>query len=190
MNSALSFERPGRVGTCFLSDKIEFSFFASETLDEEIIQSAISSAIKTLQDQHRAELEVLKQEMQLKIDQMDIQMKELGKQVATQTYQALVTEDSPLVTKKDHAYLQQEISIINSQLSTLIRVFTNSNGQAPLTNEQRDLLVAASPPRTGKRLKQNRTPEKPGKAPDPFTQDSKVPSAASDSDEGMEGCED
>ena len=88
---------------------------ASETCDEDTIQSAISVAIKKLEDQHNVALKKLKQEMQSKIDEVSTQMKELGQQVATQTYQALVTEGSPLATKTDHAHLQHEMSQISTQ---------------------------------------------------------------------------
>ena len=52
----------------------------SETLEEDTIQSAISNAIKTLQEQHRQEIDQLKQEMQSKMAEMETQMKELGQQ--------------------------------------------------------------------------------------------------------------
>ena len=162
----------------------------SETFDEDTIQSAISTAIKTLQDQHRVELEILKKDMQQKLDKMEQQMKELGQQVAVQTYKALVNEESPLVTKADHAHLQHEMNVITSQLSTLIRMFKQSNDHAGSSKETNSSGTEnTSPPRTGKRLKQNRTPEKAGLVYDLFTQDSNGSSATSDPDEGMEGCE-
>lgn len=157
----------------------------SETLDEDTIQSAISSAIKSIQEQHRAELQQLKQEMQKKIDAMENQMQELGKQIVLQTYQSLVTDESPLVTKIDHANLQHEMSLITTQLSQLINMFSNANSPVGIP-----LPSTLSPPRNSKRLKQNRTPEKTSFHRDPFIQDSMDTSATSDPDEGVEGCED
>ena len=159
----------------------------SETCDEETIQSAISSAIKTLQEQHRRELEQLKQEMQKKMDEMESQMKDLGKQVALQTYQALVTEESPLAMKSDHVTLQHDMSIINTQLTTLINLISTGTGivTAPPSHQ----AITMSPPRNTKRHKQNRTPEKANLFGDHPTQENTVPSATSDSDEEFEGCE-
>ena len=68
---------------------------ASETLDEDTIQSAISAALTKLEIQHQAELNALKQEMQQKMFKLEGQMKEMGQQVAVQTYQKLVNEASP-----------------------------------------------------------------------------------------------
>ena len=162
----------------------------SETIDEATIQSAISAAIKTLQEQHRIELQDLKKEMQQKIESLETQMLELGKQVVYQTYQALVTEDSPLVTKTDHLQLQHEMNAINAQLSTLIQMVSVNTGLRPANQDQHPPNVT-SPPRTNKRLKQNRTPEKITYSSDPFTQDdNSLPSATSDPEEGFEGCED
>ena len=95
----------------------------SGTFDDATIQSAISTAIKKLEDQHRKELDQLKKEMQNKIDEVTHQMKELGQQVATQTYQALVKKESPLATKTDHAQLQHEMNLISTQLTTIIQMF-------------------------------------------------------------------
>ena len=107
-----------------------------------------------------------------------------------QTYKALVNEDSPLVTKMDHAHLQHEMSVITSQLSTLIRMFKQSNDKVLYPQELSPPgSPHTSPLRTGKRLKQNRTPEKAGLVYDLFTQESNASSATSDPDEGMEGCE-
>ena len=155
---------------------------ASETYDEGTIQSAISVAIKKLEEQYQAELQKLKQEMQKQIDEVTTQMKELGQQVATQTYQALVKEESPLVTKTDHAKLQHEINLISTQLTTIIGMF--KQGSTP--TESPTNITPGSPARFVKRQKPNRTPEKHS---DPSTQDHSVSSATSTSDEGMEGCE-
>ena len=153
---------------------------ASETLDEDTIQSAISNAIRTLQDQHRQEMDQLKREMQTKMDAMESQMQELGKQIVTQTYQALSTDDSPLATKTDHVRLQNDMNIISQQLSQLIQIV--SQGSSLHT-------TPTSPPRTGKRLKKNRTPEKQNALEDILMDDKTVTSATSDLDEGSEGCE-
>ena len=160
----------------------------SETYDEDTIQSAISNAIKTLQEQHRAELAKLKKEMQEKMEAMENQMQELGKQVATQAVQALLTDDSPLATKTEQAQLQNDIAVITNQLSTLIHLVSTGKNIATPSPEP-SVIALSSPPRTNKRLKQNRTPEKQN-LEEFFTQDSPVPSATSEPDEGMEGCED
>lgn len=163
---------------------------ASVTYDDETIQSAISAALKKLEDQHRVELEILKKEMQSKIDVVEDQMKELGKQVALQTYQALLTEDSPLATKSDHAHLQHEMNVISTQLSTLIQMFQSGIPSATATStSSRSQSDESSPLRTTKRPKPNTTPVKLFPDEDMLTQDASVSSATSDPHEGMEGCE-
>lgn len=168
----------------------------SETiLDEETIQSAISSALKKLEDQHRTELEALKKDMQNKMTAMENQMLELGKQIATQTYQALVTEDSPLVTKQDHAHLQTEMASITTQLTTLIELLKKGHIVTPMSLDEtqamsRDDPKATSTPPRHKRSKPNLTPQKPSRFEALLTQDDHLTSAASDLDEGSEGCED
>ena len=168
----------------------------SGTFDEETFQSAISAAIKKLEDQHRKELDQLKKEMQNKIDEVTNQMKELGQQVATQTYQALVKKESPLATKTDHAQLQHDMNLISTQLSTIIQMFRtipsghnifpiDSTAFTPGTKE----VTPASPPRHLKRSKLSTTPEKSPRQHDNQTQDYLLSSAASDSEESMEGCE-
>ena len=159
----------------------------SGTCDEETIQSAISSAIKTLQEQHRLELDQLKREMQKKMDEMESQMKNLGKQVALQTYQALVTDDSPLAMKSDHVTLKHDMSIINTQLTTLIQMV--SSGSGIMTASPMQPAITLSPPRNSKRHKQNRTPEKANLFGDHQTQENNTTSATSDSDEEFEGCD-
>ncbi len=154
---------------------------ASETYDEDTIQSAITAALTKLEAQHIAELATLKKEMQEKMHQMELQMQEMSQQVAVQTYQALVKEDSPLATKKDHAVMQQEITAVSKQLSTLIKLLT----KGPSIEDN----MITSPPRTIKRTKPSMTPEKNGDISTLFTQDTLLPSATSDPDEGMEGCE-
>ena len=161
----------------------------SETIDESTIQSAISVAIRTIQEQHRSELAELKQEMQRKMESLENQMLELGKHVVQQTYQALVTDDSPLVTKADHLQLQHEMNTITAQLSILIQMVSTSTGLLPTSLESIP-TNATSPPRTNKRLKQNRTPEKIPYSRDPLTQDdNSLPSTTSALDERFEECE-
>jgi hypothetical protein len=140
----------------------------------------------------------LKMEMQQKIEKMESQMKELGQQVAIQTYQALVNEESPLATKTDHANLQHDMTRISMQLSTLITMFqTAPPSQHNLAQISCDLNALAnpnassssSPPRNTKRSKPNLTPVKMNMLEEVFTQDCSVSSASSTPDEGMEGCE-
>jgi hypothetical protein len=169
----------------------------SEIFDEDTIQSAISVAIKKLEDQHRAELTKLKMEMQNKIDEVTTQMRELGEQVAVQTYQALLKEESPLATKTDHAQLQHEMNIISTQLATIINLFQASPNIQPsglrTTSVESSASVSnitpASPARTVKRPKPNRTTEKTPRTTELQTQDCSVSSATSISEESMEGCD-
>ena len=156
---------------------------ASETLDEDTIQSAISAALSKLEAQHKEDLAALKQEMQSKMADLETQMKEMSKQVAVQTYQALSSEESPLATKVDHATLQHEMNAISTQLSTLIDLFKREHQQTnPSIN---------SPPRTTKRTKPSTTPEKCTTPNDMLsTQEDYVTSTTFTPDEGMEGCED
>jgi hypothetical protein len=156
---------------------------ASETLDEDTIQSAISAALTKLEAQHQAELASLKKEMQEKMEELESQMKEMSQQVAVQTYQALASESSPLATKTDHATLQFEMNAISKQLSTLIKLFQ--------ANSQEDPNSTASPPRTTKRNKPSNTPPEKERdiESDIFTHGTSVSSATSDPDEGMEGCD-
>ena len=152
----------------------------SETLDEDTIQSAISAVIEA---KHRAELENLKKEMQQKMTAIENQMKELAKQVAVQTYQALVNDDSPLVTKTDQEHMKHDIQALSQQMATLIQMFQSS--QAPKEN-----VGPTSPPRTIKRPKPNSTPEhQPNKSYDIYSQDTHGTSATSNLDEELEGCE-
>ncbi len=152
----------------------------SECYDEDTIQSAISVAIKKLEDQHREELKKLKLEMQSKIDEVSNQMKELGQQVAVQTIQALVKEESPLVTKTDHVNLQNEMSLISTQLSTLINM---------LQHHQPTDITPQSPARTSKRSKPTTSPAKMLSYETPGTQLCSVSSATSRLEEEMEGCD-
>jgi hypothetical protein len=161
----------------------------SETFEEDTIQSAISNAIKTLQEQHQREIDQLKQEMQNKMEAMENQMKELGKTIVVQTYQALSTEDSPLATKTDHIRLQNDVSVITKQLSQILQLVSKGlNPVAPSPSSTTDSTM--SPTRNGKRLKKNRTPEKTNFVEDMITDDQYGPSATSDLDEESEGCED
>jgi len=119
-------------------------------------------------------------EMQGKIDEVTNQMKELGQQVATQTIQALVKEESPLVTKTDHANLQQEMSLISTQLSTIISMFQH---------HQPTGITPQSPARTSKRSKPTTSPAKLMSFQPPGTQEHPLSSATSDLEEEMEECE-
>jgi hypothetical protein len=128
--------------------------------------------------------------MQEKMQAVEDQMKDMGSTIAAQTYQALVTHDSPLATKTDHAHLQHEIGVISSQLHTLIDMFKSgvSTGAHHLTPTP---AAPTSPHRTSnKRLKHNLTPEKTNKFEDLLTQANSDSSAASALDEDSEGCED
>jgi hypothetical protein len=154
---------------------------SSETLDEDTIQSAISAALSKLEAQHKAELAILKQEMQNKMDQLENQIQEMTEKVAVRTYQALVQEESPLVTKNDHVLMQHEINGMSKQLSALVQILTNSHPQ--------DGHEIQSPPRTTKRTKPSTTPQKITALSEILTQETPVTSATSDPDEGMEGCE-
>lgn len=176
---------------------------ASETLDEDTIQSAISAAIKKLEGQHQAEIKKLRQELQTELDSMKSQMTEMAQIVATQTYQALATADSPLATKVEFAKLDHRQSIQESQLATIIELLKGSH---PPTD---------SPPRNLKRTKPTLTPVKknlctevlfdntstitsPADSIVPHNSmvafsprdDCTVTSATSDPIEDMEGCED
>ena len=82
----------------------------------------------------------------MKINNMEAKMMELGKQVlATQTYRALVNDESPLVTKKDHAVLQQSISNITNQMSQLLQALQGNQNSDSMTLMQ-DPSVTMSPP--------------------------------------------
>ena len=135
-----------------------------------------------MEEQHQKELSQLKLEMQQHIDAVETQMKELGQQVAAQTYQALVREESPLATKTDHAHLQQEITIISTQLTHLINMFQYDRTALISSTEN-------SPPRIHKKSNHNRTPLKPCNLEQVFTQEESFSSATSNPEEEMEGCE-
>ena len=170
---------------------------ASETFDEDTIQSAISTAIKKLEEQHQAELSQLKLEFQQKLDAVEHQMKNLADQVVSKTYQALVKDESPLVTKADHAHLQHEISVVTSKLTTIIELFQNSKIPLPPTDIVHTTPYPSGEPlppsfssRTTKRPKPTLSPIKMSVCEDMYTQEKSVSSATSDPDEGMEGCDD
>lgn len=161
----------------------------SETLDEDTIQSAISVAIKKLEDKHQIEFNNLKREMQQQIEDVNNKMKELVQQMAVQTYQALVQEESPLATKTDHATLQHEMSLISTQLSTIIHLVQN-NKTTPQKVVTSDGLPHSPARLSTKRSKPNMTPEKPLRTGPLFPKELSVSSATSDPEEVMEGCED
>lgn len=181
---------------------------ASETLDEDTIQSAISAAIKKLEAQHQAEINKLRQELRTELDLMKNQMKEMAHAVATQTYQALATEDSPLATKAEFARLDHRQSIQENQLATIIELLKGGHSKEDdITSRSID---TTSPPRNLKRTKPTLTPVKKNLCTDVFStqstddehqsselnmtsqslDDDTVPSATSDPFEDMEGCED
>ena len=160
----------------------------SETLDEDTIQSAISAALMKLEAQHKADLAQLKKEMDEKLAAVQQQMIDLSQQVAMQTYQALIQDDSPIVTKTDHAHLQHEINVMSTQLTTLIQMLQQGSN-SPVSNQLALVPILTSPPRTTKRAKPSMTPEKPSHFDDLLTQDTLGPSAASFPEEGEEGCE-
>lgn len=170
---------------------------ASETFDEETIQSAISVAIKKLEDQHKHDLAQMKRDMQVQIDELRFQMQDLGQQVATQTYQALVKEESPLVTKTDHAQLQHEMTCISTQLTTLIGMLQPNLPALqsfPISNlhQHQHPTMDITPMNLDRKLlkrKPSSTPEKPPRQHEPSTQDCSISSASSDSEQSMEGCE-
>ena len=168
----------------------------SETLEEDTIQSAILAAIKKLEDQYKTELEKLKHEFQKKMDSVQNQMAEIGEQGATQTYLALVKEDSPLATKHDTEVLRQDVSLIKTQLAAIIQWFQAGNqvpGPPGLLPQPTTTTVVHTPPSSQKtdpkRSKVYTTPEKMRPLDFSKSQDQSVSSAAS-TYEGMEGCED
>lgn len=167
---------------------------ASETLDEETIHSAISAAIRKLEDQHKAEMEKMRTEFQMKLEKVENQMKELGTQVATQTYQALVKEESPLATKADQENIRQDITIIKTQLNAILKFFAqdkSSHHETPAAMNQ--TAVTHTPPPVfdthAKKSKVYTTPVKMRPLGDLYTQDDSVTSATSSPVEDMEGCE-
>lgn len=166
---------------------------ASETLEEDTIQSAISSAIKKLEDKYQAELAQLKSEFQTKLSEVESQMKELGKQVATQTYQALVKEDSPLATKNDQEVLRQDVILIQTQLATLLQLFQPGNSTSAQFPQMNTPSLAHTPPsrkdHESKRTKVTTTPVKMKSLDKYDTQDLSVSSATSSYEDGMEGCD-
>ena len=123
--------------------------------------------------------------MQTKFDFLENQMKDLGKTVAVQTYQALVSHESPLVTKADHIRLQTEISLISTQLSTLLKHFHPASNTETGTNEVHD----SSPIRNIKRSKPSTPPESPTLEGKNSNDDYSVSSTTSTHNSKMEGCE-
>jgi hypothetical protein len=105
-------------------------------------------------------------------------------QVAVQTYQALVKEDSPLATKQDHEVMKHEIQAMSKQLATLIQMFQKAAPTIVQNNSD-----PTSPSRHTKRPKPNRTPVKTNSLSELFTQDTVETSATSTFDEDVEGCE-
>lgn len=159
----------------------------SETLDEDTMQSAISQAIKTLQEQHRAEMKKLQQDFDQQLKELENKVIDIGKQTVAQTYQALVQDDSPLATRTDHLKLQNQVDNINVQLAQIIHMLTQTSSDKNARTA--DFSCPFSPPRTGKRLNSNRTPEKYTQDTEFLTQSHDFTSATSDLDVGMEGCE-
>lgn len=170
---------------------------ASTTLDEDTIQSAILSAIKKLEEQHHVEMTKMKLEFQEKLDAVEKKMVEIGTNVATQTYQALTGDGSPLATKQDQEYLKQEVSLIQTQLATIIKMFNTGQTLPQEEKKQPDSMPVSilqhTPPSNhdtaSKRSKVYFTPVKMKPLDDLFTQDHSVSSTNSTPEEEMEGCE-
>ena len=123
--------------------------------------------------------------MQTKFDFLENQMKELGKTVAVQTYQALVSNKSPLVTKADHIRLQTEISLISTQLSTLLKHLHPASNTEIGKTEAND----SSPTRNIKRSKPSTPPKSPTLGGKNSNDDYSVSSTTSTHNSKMEGCE-
>lgn len=123
------------------------------------------------------------------MQKMESKVIEVGKQMVANTYKALVNDESPLATRLDHLKLQHQVDNINSQLAQIIRMMTTTTTPQDQPRNDHEPMPF-SPPRTGKRPNQNRTPEKNSSNKEWFTQETAVSSAASDLDARMEGCED
>lgn len=168
----------------------------SETLDEDTIQSAISMAIRKMEEKHKADMEILKQEFQSKLEAVESQMKDLGKQIAVQTYQALVKEGSPLATKTEQEILRQDVSLIKTQLATLIDMFQRPPNTKTTSGdmERQSPVMPHTPPKgsdiQSKRTRVTTSPIHMASLDDIYTQEISGSSAASIPEEDMEGCED
>jgi hypothetical protein len=163
----------------------------SETFDEDTFQSAISSAIKKLEERHQAEMAQLKSDFNAKLEAVELQMKELGKQIVHQTYQALVHEESPLATKIDHEILRQDVTVIKMQLKTLIQLAQKSTGGSSAEVSQPSMTH--TPPKLDdantKRTRMTKSPIPMQSLEEIYTQEILGTSAASIPEEDMEGCE-
>lgn len=164
----------------------------SETLEDDTIQSAISAAIKKLEDQHKSDLMQLKQEFQAKLAAVESQMKNISQQVASQTYQALTGEGSPLATKADNEHLRLDINVMKTQLATLLSFFQTKQTDTTIQMTNPSLPHTPPPSHTThpKRSRVYTTPVKMKPLGDDPHQEYSVSSAASTSDTGMEGCDD
>jgi hypothetical protein len=174
---------------------------ASETLDEDTIQSAISASIKKLEVQHQAEITKLRQELRKELDSMKTQMTEMAQLVAMQTYQALTTADSPLATKVEFARLDHRQSVQENQLATIISLLQgkqpsdnittttmdfsdekarNSNSHQHQSQDQyfeSPITQSSSPPRNLKRTKPTLTPVKKNLCDTSFPEQNKMDSS-------------
>jgi hypothetical protein len=132
----------------------------------------------------------MKQQFEERLQTIESKVLDVGLQVVTQTYQALVSEDTPLATKADQMGLQHQINNINGQLSQIIGLLKNSSDKQDI-RESPIGPCFPTPPCTRKRPNQTRIPEKSENDDDTyFTQEAFETSAASNLDIGMEGCED
>ena len=148
----------------------------SETLDKETIQSAIAAAIKKLEAQH------LRQELRTELDAMKGKMNDMAQIVATQTYQALTTADSPLATKAEFARLDHRQSIQETQLATIIELLKNRPQNVDNTPGVQQTTAESSPPRSSKRTKPTLTPIKKNLCTEVFsTQNSNANTSTRDS---------
>ena len=129
--------------------------------------------------------------------------------VATQTYNALATADSPLATKAENARIDHRQSIQETQLATIIDLLTNQSHEKSSVQAHQDNTTSSSPPRSTKRTKPTLTPVKKNLCTDVFStqtsdeerpgtdyhmstqsyDDDSVPSATSNLFEEMEGCD-
>lgn len=149
----------------------------SETFEDDTIQSAISAAIKKLEDQHKSEL----------------------------LLQALTGVDSPLATKADNEQVRSDINIMKTQLATILALFQSKQGDVPSQRVSfpsdplsPPRISPATVPRTPpallttqpKRSKVNTTPVKMQSFADKSIHEQPETSATSTPDAGMEGCDD
>jgi hypothetical protein len=104
------------------------STLAPNTID---IQSAIDSALKHAESEYDKKLQTLQTTMDERLAALETAMATMVAQVVEQTYNSLVSADSPFATKADNVKLQGDVEGISAKIDSLMQLMTASPTSPP-----------------------------------------------------------